>query len=360
MRNKIIFAPAGGRKTQRLIELIQEGKDKKILVITYTSTGQEVLRQRINKTIMKNKVTIVGWYQFLLHHIIYPYSSDYIKNLKVTGFKFLENDNFTSRLKGINRYISKDGEVYSSRINLFSNKIIEAGDGDWIDRLEKLYNEIYIDELQDLAGNDLDIINLLFKSKIRIVGVGDVRQSIYQTSRLDTKYKKFNGINKISWYKNIENSGKVVISNENETWRCNQQIIDFADSVIPPKLNFPRTISKNLEVTGHDGVFVINKDQVMDYYKKYTPLVLRTDIRTKVPDGIPSVNFGKSKGLTVDRTLIYSTRPFREFLKDRTKTLANKSISALYVALTRAKYSVAIVVDKVEDYDIPCWTNHQS
>lgn len=39
--NKVILAPAGGRKTQSIIVMCREGKDaRKRLVVTFTTTGQ--------------------------------------------------------------------------------------------------------------------------------------------------------------------------------------------------------------------------------------------------------------------------------------------------------------------------------
>ena len=45
----------------------------------------------------------------------------------------------------------------------------------------EIYSHIYIDEIQDLAGEDIEILNLLFNSKIQIQCVGDVKQSTYTT-----------------------------------------------------------------------------------------------------------------------------------------------------------------------------------
>jgi superfamily I DNA/RNA helicase len=42
----------------------------------------------------------------------------------------------------------------------------EKSGGAVIHRLENIYNYIYIDEVQDLSGYDLDLIELLFRSKI--------------------------------------------------------------------------------------------------------------------------------------------------------------------------------------------------
>ncbi len=50
-----------------------------------------------------------------------------------------------------------------------------------IKRISKIFPNIFIDEIQDLAGYDLDILKLLFKSESTILCVGDPRQITYLT-----------------------------------------------------------------------------------------------------------------------------------------------------------------------------------
>lgn len=57
------------------------------------------------------------------------------------------------------------------------------------------------------------------------------------------------------------------------------------------------------------------------------------------------MNMGESKGLTFDCVLIYPTKPILDWMKDHSKTLKDLSQSKFYVAVTRAKHSVAIVCD---------------
>ena len=45
----------------------------------------------------------------------------------------------------------------------------------------------------------------------------------------------------------------------------------------------------------------------------------------------------------------------KKSLKDSKEKLADKAASLFYVAVTRAMYSVAIVVEKPEEYDIIEW-----
>lgn len=48
--------------------------------------------------------------------------------------------------------------------------------------------------------------------------------------------------------------------------------------------------------------------------------------------------------MTFDRVIIYSTKPFLEWLINHNSELKDESRAKLYVAVTRAKYSVAFIV----------------
>lgn len=354
--NKIILAPAGGRKTQTIIDQCLSNKNSRKLIITYTTTGQKVISDRIwRKNTSEYKIDILGWYSFLLNHIIYPYIYDKYPNQIAHGLHFVDGVDITRYRKGTKRYFDDDNRVFSNHIGKLAYDIAIASNGAWLDRLERIYDEIYFDEVQDLAGNDLDILQLLFKSKINITAVGDVRQSLYSTSRSDSKHKQFNNLNKIEWFRRMKDLNLCELEERTQTWRCNQDIINFANSALPKKLNFPDTKSLNREKTGHDGVFLISWQNLPEYINKFNPQSLRNNINSKILNGTDAINFGQSKGMTFHRVLIYPTDPIKKFLKNQTHPLKDKSASAFYVAVTRAKHSVTIVVDEPKQYKIQEW-----
>lgn len=125
-----------------------------------------------------------------------------------------------------------------------------------------------------------------------------------------------------------------------ECYRSNQEICDFADAISP---SHPKTISKNETVTGNDGIYRISRDDVAAYYEQYDPVVLRyrRDVDTF---GLPARNFDVAKGSTYNRTLIFCTRPMLKYLAhgDAAKPTSKEKF---YVAVTRARYSVAFVVN---------------
>ena len=69
---------------------------------------------------------------------------------------------------------------------------------------------------------------------------------------------------------------------------------------------------------------------------------------------VPARNMGEVKGLTYDRVLIGPTGPFANYFKSGGE-LAPVSRSKLCVAVTRARQSAAIVMDKPGSSLIPYW-----
>jgi len=298
----------------------------------------------------------MGWYSFLIQHIIKPYLPDRYSGARVTGLHFVEGQDPSTYRSGLDRYLDDEGRVYSTRVGKLAVDVLRASGGSAIDRLERLWDEIYIDEVQDLTGNDLDVVEALLASSIDITLVGDVRQSIYSTSRSDQKNKQYSGLEKVIWFRTLRDRGVCELTEITDTWRCRQEIVDLADSVLPARLAFPATMSHESTETGHDGVFVVSSTDVGAYVTQWKPEVYRHSSQTKLPEAINVhvMNFGSVKGVTVERVLILPTEPIRQLLR-RGTPLTDESASKLYVAITRARHSVAFIVDSVVEYPQPAW-----
>ena len=220
--------------------------------------------------------------------------------------------------------------------------------GEVIDRLSRIYSHIFIDEVQDLAGYDLDLLKLLFNCKTITLLVGDPRQGTYSTnsSSKNSKFKK-------SGIVNFFEDRKIDIETDTDSltinYRCIPAICDLSNKLFP---NLQKTTSGNNEISGHDGIFLVKKHDVNKYLYKFMPMQLRDSIKTEVNEHYRVMNFGESKGLSFDRVLIYPTKPIVNWLIDHQSDLVPTSRSKFYVAITRAKYSVGIVYDYNDDTNI--------
>ena len=156
------------------------------------------------------------------------------------------------------------------------------------------YEEIeaeQFDEIQDLAGDDIEILRLLIDSKIDIICCGDNKQATFCTHNTK-KNKRKTGKNIWEFFKEFGDRGLIEVERNLVSRRFNDQICCFANAVFP----IGNPISTNMkEVTGHDGVFLISAENVDVYYKAFTPQMLRYDKRAETY-GYLAVNYGACKG----------------------------------------------------------------
>ncbi|ACD58860.1 hypothetical protein PXO_00629 [Xanthomonas oryzae pv. oryzae PXO99A] len=213
----------------------------------------------------------------------------------------------------------------------------ELTQGQVMARLADMYDELYIDEVQDLAGYDLDLVERLLKSDIAITLVGDTRQATYATNYA-SRHSQYRGPNLAALFQVWESDGLCQLDHRLISLRCVQALCDLADALYP---QMPRTKSSNGEVTGHDGIYLVAPGQVAAYMQEFAPTVLRYD-RRQACDGLLAVNFGQSKGRTYSRVLIFPNGPLTQYLRtaDASRITAPPKY---YVAFTRARQSVAFV-----------------
>ena len=312
-------------------------------MITYTKNGREEITSESYRRFgcVPPHVTISTWFAFLLRHFVRPYQKC-LYDLRVGGIHFLNERSalMIPEHKTRAHYFSKPDLIYSDKVSKFALRVIEQTNGLPLRRLEQIFDKLFIDESQDLAGYDLELVELLLKSSIEISLVGDHRQATYSTHST-AKNKKYAGPNIVHKFEEWKKTGLCNIEYQNYSYRCIQPICDFADQFHP---DAPNTEAKNKEVTDHDGVFAVRKCDIPAYMEAYAPQPLRYDLRTKDILGKP-INFGAAKGMTFERTLVYPHGPLKKFLRTGKIGDAGKEIAKIYVAITRARQSVAFVVD---------------
>ncbi len=357
-QNKLIVAAAGAGKTTFLVNEALKIKNGRVLITTYTQANEAEIRKKIievNQCIPPN-VIVQTWFSFLLQHGVRPYQGGIFEK-QITGLILV---NSQSGLKGYTKfnhpiyfseekeferhYFSKEIKIYSDKISKFVFRCNEKSGGAVIERLCNIYSHIFIDEVQDLAGYDLELLKLIFKSNSNTLLVGDPRQGTYSTTS-SAKHKKFKKAAIINFFE--ENSLEIETDKTSLTtnYRCNNAICNLSNKLFT---DLPPTTSGNAGTTTHDGVFLIRPVDVIEYLKSFSPIQLRENIKTEVNPNYIVRNFGESKGLSFDRVLIYPTIPILKWLADNNSELAPTSRSKFYVALTRARYSVGIIYNYVD------------
>jgi DNA helicase II / ATP-dependent DNA helicase PcrA len=350
--NHLTLSVAGGRKTQGVVEGCAAGECRS-LVLTFTVANQKELEGRLAMRRGDGAVDVQGWFSFLLGQWIRPYLPTLFQGRRLGGLNF---DGDPGRYaKDERRFLDEMDRAYRRHLAHLAVLTNEASKSAVLDRLSRMYDEIYIDEVQDLNGWDLEVLELLLKSKIRMHLVGDVRQALLLTNERDPKNKQYKGARIKDWFDLQESSGLLTIKNEATTWRSNQSIADFADSLFGAAWGFDRTTSTNKEVTGHDGVFAIRTSDVARYVEAFQPMCLRYSANSARDIDLPFITFGLSKGREVDRVLIAPTKAMEDFLIKGTE-LGPLAACSLYVGATRARFSVGFVSNRADDLGLPLWT----
>lgn len=358
-KNKLMIAAAGSGKTTFLINEALKIKDHNVLITTYTEANEAEIRKKFIKKrgCVPGNITIQTWFSFLLQHGVRPYQSIMHNELhenkigfylteRASGFRYYNKMNqpvYWGEKDLFKYYFTKDLKIYSDKISKFIVECNNKTKGDLIDRMSRIYPYLFIDEVQDLAGWDLEILKSLFETSSYVLLVGDPRQVTYLTHhpRKYTGYKdgKIEDFIKEKCIKDICDVDPITLK---KSHRNNEDICKFSSKLFPEHTPCkPCTCGKCRSYTvTHEGIFLIKEEDVKEYCEKYSPTILRFNKAI-----YPEWNYGKSKGLSFDRVLIYPTDKIRDYLKEGNISKIKTVKTKFYVALTRARYSVGIACD---------------
>lgn len=377
MNNKIYIAAAGSGKTSLLLQQVQDelklnvNPDKDISIVTFTVNNQENIKKSIisEMKMIPKTLKVMGWYKFILDYWIKPFKGDVIPLLydHHIGLYKIDGQSGINRVNG--RYIrlfSKDGnpekyfmtdsrKIYSDKLSEFAYECYNRNKELLIMRLSNIFSSIYIDEVQDLAGWDLEIIKIIAKSqKVNLRMYGDPRQNTLKTN-FSSKNKRYNG--KLDDYikEHINTRRKTFVEIDKQTLsyshRCVDPICDFANRLVsdyPPShaCHCLDCVKERNDYSHPKGMFVIRESDLESYIKTYNPISLiwnKTSldkVRTKV-----HYNYAESKGLQTNASLIYLTKKFIDNISsNRHFPVSKNTLMKLYVAVTRAKFACALVV----------------
>lgn len=294
----------------------------------------------------------MGWFTFLLSHFAKPFLPFKFPRKRVHGFNFDGRPDRYAR--GESRFLDSNGATYACELGKLAYELVSDSKGALLRRLEAIYDEILIDEVQDLSSYDWDIFDVLLRSSTDIRMVGDIRQSVLATNPRSMKNSKYSYANAITWFREREADGLLEIKDSVITWRCQPHIAAFSDTIFDSSWGFPATQSKNSAVTDHDGVYLVTTEHVKEYVEMYKPQCLRHSASSGKSFDLNFLNFKVSKGMTYERVLIVPTEPIKKFIQSGT-CLEPTPASSFYVAVTRAKQSVAILLDAAGASALPFW-----
>jgi DNA helicase-2/ATP-dependent DNA helicase PcrA len=367
--NKLIIAAAGSGKTTFLTKEAMKFRNEKVLITTYTEVNEGEIRKKFIEKYkcVPSHISIQTWFSFLIRHGVKPYQGTFneflfkfqingmVLNNGQYGYKyyskklkrwipFKEEDEF------LQHYFTDSGKILSDKLPKFVVKSNAATGNELINRISRIYQHIFIDEIQDLAGYDLDIIHLLFKSTSNVILVGDPRQVTYLTHH-ENKYGKYKD-GKIKDFIKAECKKPITYSIDettlNTSHRNNKAICDFSSKLYEGEFKKIEPcdcdLCRNYDEP-NEGIHLVRPADVENYLSEFVPIQLRWNIRKEVHPEYLVYNFGESKGKTFHRVLIYPTEDMENWIYNNKTKLAYSTKAKFYVAITRARFSVGIVTN---------------
>lgn len=368
--NKLLIAAAGSGKTSFIVKNVLNCQSPRVLITTFTQANEQSIRKRIsdaNNGCIPPNVIIQTWFSFLIEHGVKPfqYWDEKVMGMELcataSGFRYKTQRGipcYWGEHDFYRYYFNSNKEVYSDKLSKLVYRCNEKSDGCVIKRLEKIFEHIYIDEVQDMAGWDLDLVKLFIKSSMNVTLVGDPRQTVYLTHN-DKKFQKYaNG--KIKDFIQIECKGLPCEIDEvtlNASYRNSPEICALSSRLFPDITECKSKLEKTAE---HMGIYFVKRKDFSNYFYLNKPMQLRYNNTTMPIIEADIMNFGEVKGLEFANTIIYPTKDMLKWLCSGKCHLEESTRAKLYVAITRAFYSVGIVVEDDFNNEVPeiaLWTS---
>lgn len=323
MDKVMLHAVAGSGKTSHIISELS--LDENTAIITYTRANQSELRKKIIKRFkhMPNNIHIFGLFEFLYSFCYLPIQQKYSNK----GICF---DQPHFRFTG---YHTKDGRIYSNKLSKFllDNKV------PYLQRIDKYFDKLFIDEVQDLGSYDFDWVLTLGKLEIPTVLVGDFYQSTFVTSRHGNKGQ---GLHKnYESYKGYFSSHGFHFDEVSLTasHRCSKNVCEYIQENLGIQIASHRndeTIISKVESPREIEIILENDSITKLFYKKHDSYVCESD------------NWGSSKGLTLDDVCVILNPSTVKLFKGELHSLAPMTLAKFYVACSRTKGNLYFIEQK--------------
>ena len=336
MDNKrLIHAVAGSGKTTKIIESIDP--QKRNLILTYTETNQNTIRAKLIDKFgyIPESTFIFGVFEFLYSFCLVPYLG---KRPKGINFDYetqgkIDNNSIDTTGRIIQNQLSKSlmrGELIYKKNNI-------PFDNSYLERIDKFFDCIYVDECQDFASDDFDWLLSLSNLNAEVSLLGDFYQKTFSTSRRGSKGKGVHS-NFDNWIKVISDSGfEIDLSSLSKSYRCPKIVCDF----IVEKLSIE--ISSQLEEKCSAQITLIDSQDKIESIMT-DDNVMKLFYQKSYDYDCKSQNWGDSKGSEYDNVcVVLNPTTYKLFAADRLNELSLQTKSKFYVACTRTRGNLYFV-----------------
>lgn len=336
MDKRVVLAVAGAGKTQHIIDKLDI--NSRALIVTYTVNNTTNLKKRIlNKFgVIPKGIRVYTYFSFLMSFCVRPIIGN---DIKIKGISYSDPPKFAKRNTHAH-YISQGDRLYHNRIS----KMMMDYDSisDISKRIEKYFDFFCVDEVQDFAANDFNLLCQLSIMDVEILFVGDFFQHTFDTSR-DGNIQKNLHNHYETYLTKLKDSGYTIdLDTLSHSYRCSPTVCRFVTEQIGITISSHRQDEVSIALIDDNEHIkrLFSDDSIVKlFFKESYKYLGRTD------------NWGNTKGLDdfADICIVLNPTTFTAYKKGRLATLAPSTLNKLYVACTRAKGNVYFVSQRLLD-----------
>ena len=319
----LMLAVAGSGKTTYLISLLN--LEQRFLLVTYTRNNYEHLKKSVIRKFgyFPENIKVLKYFQFVYSFCYKPFCG---LDKRASGICFDQPPEQTRYRSGSDEfYRTKSGRLYHNRIAHYcSAQCVDAIKA----RLDKYYDYLLIDEVQDFAGHDFNLLLDILPDGCNTICVGDFYQHTYDTS-LDGNVKSSLYKNLKPYVKEWQKAGVTVdTASLSKTRRCSAEICRFVNQM-------GIAIESTGETEGH-VLFVDEETQCERIINE--PFIPKLFYKNGNKYFCAGMNWGASKGLDhfVDVCVVLNKSTYEQYRNNKLAELNPKTKNKLYVACTRA------------------------
>ena len=329
-----MFAVAGSGKTTHIVNSLS--REKRSLIVTYTIANYENLYWKIIQKFdgdWPENIVLMRFFSFLYSFCYKPFLSD---EIKARGIIYEENPNRYARQTDRAYFITNKGYLYSNRLSF----ILEAKQAisDIQDRIVRYFDEFIIDEVQDIAGRDFNLLEKLMETNVNQLFVGDFYQHTFDTSRDgNVNSKLFNS--KVNYEKRFADNGFIVDNKTlNNSWRCSPTVCKFVTDNLGIEMHSNRGDDDNTSV-----LLLSDPEQIQLLFNDRR--IVKLHYQKGASFGFNHFNWGETKGEDQhnDVCVYLNKTTAKAYSAGKLLTLKPATRNKLYVAITRAHGNVYFV-----------------
>lgn len=323
MDKLVINAVAGSGKTSTIVSQLDEIDN--VALITYTRANEASLRNKILEKFgfIPQNLHVYSYFSFIYRVCFLPITITDNKGICFDTPNYYCRNHFTC-----------DGRIYSNRLALFLNTLKQK---EFLSRLNKYFDRIYIDEMQDFGSDDFDFLINLAKLDIRVTLVGDFYQRTFSTSQRGNKNKALK-TDYTEYIKKLESAGYEIDEKSlTECYRCSTNVCDFVSTNLGINIFSKKANTTVRRINSEEEIETIlqSNEIIKLFYQNHSKYRLWSN------------NWGLSKGEEYKHVcVVLNNTTAKAFNESLLHEMAPTTLCKFYVACTRTLGDLFFIDEK--------------